>query len=62
MESNLRAYGVTSIGMSSLGPLLYGFGSKAAMLTAKERQEEDGCMIFVTTPANCGRSILEVRT
>lgn len=62
VESNLRAYGMTSVGMSSLGPLLYGFGPKTAILTAKEKQEEDGCMIFVTSPANCRRSILEVHT
>ena len=56
--AKLKQYGITGVGMSSLGPLLYCFGPRGAMLAAKKELPADAYMIFLTTPANRGRSIL----
>ena len=57
--AKLKQYGMTGVGMSSLGPLLYCFGPRAAMLAAQNDLSDDGCKILITSPANRGRSILQ---
>lgn len=58
--AKLKNCGMVGIGMSSLGPLLYCFGSKFALAAAERYMLDAGCLSFVTSPANCGRSLLEV--
>ena len=60
--AKLKEYGMRGIGMSSLGPLLYCFGPNTAIVRAKQTLIDDGCMIFVTSPSNRGRTVLETES
>ncbi|MER8592815.1 hypothetical protein NKH33_14545 [Mesorhizobium sp. M1182] len=57
LRRSLRRLGVDCVGMSSLGPMLFCFGSPAVLNTIVREQKSLDCHTFQTMPNNCGRMI-----
>lgn len=58
LKERLCGAGADCVGMSSLGPMLYAFGSDDTLGELLKRSDEFACDITVTRPANHGRSIV----
>lgn len=57
IENKLYKLGATSVGMSSLGPLLYFFAKDSAFNTIKAGINKQNCDLWVTSCSNSGRQI-----
>lgn len=55
MDKALRALGVDCVGMSSLGPMLYFFGSAKALERVRAHSDNLDAEIILTSPKNSGR-------
>lgn len=53
----LRKMKVDCVGMSSLGPMLFCFGSPESLNSVEMRCSEFDCLVFRVTPKNSGRTI-----
>lgn len=58
-RSSLRQLGADCVGMSSLGPALYFFGSCERLREISDLQAELDCEVLLTMPNNFGRKIAE---
>ena len=54
----LNSLGATAVGMSSLGPMLYCFGSERALTAVCREAERINCDVIRTCPCNEGRTLL----
>lgn len=57
VATRLRSLGLGGVGMSSLGPLLFGFGNPAALTGAMDSERQSTSLSLMTKPRNSGRII-----
>ena len=59
LNKKIRNLGIACVGMSSLGPMLYCFGTETNLENLRQEADALECNVFLTRPRNAGRVLNE---